>query len=295
MIAGIVAMVANVLGNYALIEPRFGLPGYGVAGAAWASVAASFLGFAVIAGAFLSGYGHDLPPGKLGFRRAEFTRVLRFGLPNGVNWFLEFSAFILFINAVVGHLGTSVLAAFNVVMQINALSFMPAFGAASAGAILVGEAIGADQKAKVPSLVKLTLLTTSVWMASIGLLYVAAPGVWIGLFVPEGASAGYLLATGTTMLSLSALWQLFDAMGLTLSEALRAAGDTTWCMVARILLAWFVFTPLSWSAVFVFGGGVNTVMVSLIAYIALLAAAFALRFKSGRWQRIQLLGEPAAI
>src|SRR5690349_4536328 len=29
MLAGIVAMLANVLGCYALIEPRFGLPGYG--------------------------------------------------------------------------------------------------------------------------------------------------------------------------------------------------------------------------------------------------------------------------
>jgi len=33
------------------------------------------------------------------------------------------------------------------------------------------------------------------------------------------------------MLIVSGMWQLFDALGITLSEALRAAGDTTWCMV----------------------------------------------------------------
>ena len=49
MVAGVVAMVINVIGCYALIEPRFGLPGYGVAGSAWASVIASWLGFAYIA------------------------------------------------------------------------------------------------------------------------------------------------------------------------------------------------------------------------------------------------------
>ena len=107
MIAGVVAMVANVIGAYALIEPRFGLPGYGVAGAAWSSVAASWLGFAVIGYAFVRGLGHDLPPSRFEFKSAEFWRVLRFGLPNGVNWFLEFSAFILYINVVIGHLGTS--------------------------------------------------------------------------------------------------------------------------------------------------------------------------------------------
>jgi hypothetical protein len=56
-----------------------------------------------------------------------------------------------------------------------------------------------------------------------------------------------------------------------------------------------VFTPLSWTAVFVFDGGVVTVMVSLIVYIAVLAIAFALRFRSGRWQRIELIGEPAPL
>lgn len=295
MIAGIVAMVANVIGAYALIEPHFGLPGYGVAGAAWASVGASWLGFAVIAYAFVSGRGHQLPPSRFEFKSREFWRVLRFGIPNGVNWFLEFSAFILYINVVIGHLGTSVLAAFNVVMQLNSVSFMPAFGAASAGAILVGEAIGAGKRAKVGSIVKLTLLTNVSWMMSVGLLYLVMPGVWIRLFVPEGGPSTALLAAGTTMLAMSTIWQLFDAMGLTMSEALRAAGDTTWTMVARIVLAWFVFSPAAWIAVFVFDGGIITVMISLIAYIALLAITLALRFRSRRWEKIDLIGEPAPL
>jgi len=295
MIAGVVAMVANVIGVYLLIEPRFGLPGYGVAGAAWASVAATWLGLAVIVYAFVTGRGHDLPPSRARLRAREFWRVLRFGVPNGVNWFLEFSAFILYINVVIGHLGTSVLAAFNVVMQLNSISFMPAFGAASAGAILVGEAIGAGRKPLVASIVKLTLLTNSAWMLSVGLIYLAMPEVWIRLFVPDGASSSALLAAGTTMLTLSTLWQLFDAMGLTMSEALRAAGDTTWTMLARIVLAWFVFSPAAWLAVFVFGGGIITVMISLIAYIALLAVTLLWRFRSRRWEKIDLIGEPAPL
>ncbi|HMJ13079.1 MAG TPA: MATE family efflux transporter, partial [Polyangiaceae bacterium] len=118
MIAGIVTMLANVAGNYLLIEPRFGLPGYGVAGAAIASTVATCLGFAVIVGIFLRDR-ETRSASAGGFRVSELKRVLRFGLPNGVNWFLEFAAFALFVNVVVAHLGTSVLAAFNVVMQIN--------------------------------------------------------------------------------------------------------------------------------------------------------------------------------
>ena len=180
-------------------------------------------------------------------------------------------------------------------MQLNSISFMPAFGAASAGAILVGEAIGAGKKALVGSIVRLTLLTNVAWMMSVGLLYLAMPAVWIRLFVPEGGTSTALLAAGTTMLAMSTIWQLFDAMGLTMSEALRAAGDTTWTMVARIILAWFVFSPAAWLAVFVFDGGIITVMISLIAYIALLALTLVWRFRSRRWERIDLIGEPAPL
>jgi multidrug resistance protein, MATE family len=293
MVVGIVTMVSNVALNYVLIEPRFGLPGYGAFGAAWASVAASWLGFGVAAGAFAFGIGcgQTRVHGPLGLKKNELLRVIRFGLPNGVNWFLEFAAFALFINVVVGHLGTSALAAMNVVLQINSISFMPAFGVASAGAILVGTAIGARQLDQVWPIVRMTLAVTCTWMVSVGVVYWVAPSPLIGLFRPRDLPAEKLVAIGATMLALSALWQLFDAMAMSLSEALRAAGDTTWCMNARIVLAWFVFTPAAWTAVFVFGGGVNTIMASVIGYIALLAFALAFRFATGRWRQIDLLGQ----
>lgn len=291
MIASVITMFANVGLNYVLIEPRFGLPGYGVAGAAWASTAATALGFAAVALMFSRAYGVEDsvrgPRGKLAM--PELWRVLRFGLPNGVNWFLEFAAFALFINVVVAHLGTTVLAGFNVVMQLNSISFMPAFGLASASAILVGEAIGKGRKDEVWPIVRRGMIVSCAWMGTIGALYFVAPARLIGLFKPRDMPAEALVAVGATMLMMSALWQLFDGIGLTLAEALRAAGDTTWCMFARIVLAWFVFTPIAWAAVLVFKGGVLTMMTALVVYIAALAALFAWRFASGRWQSIELI------
>jgi MATE family multidrug resistance protein len=296
MAAGILTMVANVLGNYALIEPHFGLPGYGIAGAAWASVGSSWLGFGLVAALFAVGWGAPAATASSRLKWSELVRVLRFGLPNGMNWFLEFAAFTLFVNGVVAHLGTTVLAALNVVMQINTISFMPAFGVSSAGAILVGEAIGRHAKDEVPRIVRLTAGVAMAWMTSIGLLYLVFPAPLMGLFEPRDVKAGVLLATGATMLRLASVWQLFDAAAMALSEALRAAGDTAWCMIMRIVLAWGVFTPVAWAAVFVFGGGVLTVMIALIGYICLLAVAFYLRFASGRWRQIELIdAEPKLV
>lgn len=291
MVAAIVAMVANVALCYALVQPRFGLPGYGVAGAAWASVAASGLGFAVLATPFFIDVIKRKQSRAVSRLTAqEFARFLRFGLPNGLNWFLEFSAFALFINVVVGHLGTTTLAAFNVVMQLNAVSFMPAFGLASGGAILVGEAIGRRAHREVWPIVRLASIVASIWMGSIGLVYAFLPGPLMSWFRPQELAAESLMQTGATMLVFAAFWQLFDALNMTVGEALRAAGDTVWCMVARIVLAWLVFTPAAWLAVFRFGGGVEAVMISLIGYLALICATLSLRFASGRWKSIDLVG-----
>ncbi len=291
MIAGATAMGINVLGCYALIQPRFGLPGFGVAGSGWASVVASYSGFAVVAVTFWRGRD-PAGRGSGGLRMSEFARVLRFGVPNGANWFLEFGAFALFVNLVAGHLGTSVLAAFNVVLQINSVSFMPAWGVSTAGAILVGEAIGRRARNEVWPLVRLTGMVAVGWMVTVGMLYLIAPATLIRLFASHGSDR--IVTAGTTMLTLAAVWQLFDGIGITFSEALRAAGDTSWPMAVRITLAWGVFVPLAWVAVRWRGGGVTTLMLVLILYIVLIAVVMASRFASGRWRRIELI-EPAPL
>jgi MATE family multidrug resistance protein len=94
---------------------------------------------------------------------------------------------------------------------------------------------------------------------------------------------------------LSAVWQLFDALSLTLGEALRGAGDTAWCMIARIVLSWLVFTPIGWLAVIVYHGGVRSVIAAMVFYLGVLALAFTLRFLSGRWKNVDLVGEASVI
>ena len=295
MVAGVIAMVANVALCWLLIQPHFGLPGYGVAGSAAAGSIGTLLGFAVIARRFMRDR-RALPSGpRLLLRLSEFTRMLRFGVPNGVNWFLELGAFALFINLVVGHLGTTVLAAFNVVLQFNSLAFMPAFGLASAGAILVGESIGARALDQVWPSVKLTIKVACSWMGTVALIYIACGPLFLRWFQPPDVAGDKFATVAAVMLLWSAAWQMFDAVGITISEALRAAGDTTWCMLARIVVGWVFFVPLAWAAVRVFDGGISAVMGSLVSYVCALAVVLALRFASGKWKSIDLVGEPALL
>ncbi len=293
MICGLSAMGANLGLNYLLIEPRLGLPGYGVAGAATASVAASCIGLLPVLYAFLARLGMPQRAAATPLSWAEVTRMLRFGLPSGVNWFLEFGAFVLFINLVIGHLGTSAMAAFNVVIQLSSVAFMPAFGVGTSVAILVGEAIGQQRKDHVPQLVRIGLTVTGLWMVSIGLSYVLVPEWLMSFFDADKGSE--FMALGVHMLFYGCLWQLFDALGITLGESLRAAGDTAWPMWMRIALAWGFFMPGSWWMVVRGGGGVDTAMSWIIVYMALLSAALIARFASGRWRQIELVEETALL
>jgi len=292
MVGGLITMPSAVFLNWVLIDGHLGAPAMGVRGAALASVVASFLGFSFLAVAFWRRWG-GAPKGHGGaLSLREFGRVLRFGLPNGLNWFLDFAAFQLFVNGVLASLGDETVAALNVVIAVNSLAFMPAFGLASAGAILAGQAIGSDAREAVWPQVKATLLCTMTWMGAIGLIYAVFPGRVLALFASD--HSGRLVAIGTTMLMISAFWQLTDAIGMTLAETLRAAGDTAWTAGARTVLAWAVFTPAAFLTVRQFGGGPVGAMVCLVGYLSLLATALAWRFRSGAWKRIVLI-EPRLV
>jgi MATE family multidrug resistance protein len=294
MVAGLISMAVAVFANWVLIDGNLGAPAMGVAGAAWGSVIASYAGLGFLAIAFWRGWGSaPRATTKLHLSIAELRRVVRFGLPNGMNWFLEFAAFQLFVNGVLASLGDETVAALNVVIAVNSISFMPAFGLASAGAILAGQAIGAGDRAAVWPQLKVTLACTCAWTAVCGTLYLVAPH-WVLSQFEEPGKSGNLVAIGSGMLALSAAWQVFDATAMTLAETLRAAGDTFWTAAARLILAWVVFMPAAFIVVRYGDGGPLGAMLCLAGYMALLATAFALRFRSGAWKRIELI-EPKLV
>jgi MATE family multidrug resistance protein len=286
MIANVVAMLLNVLGNALLIDGWLGAPALGVRGAAIASAVATSAAFLGLFAIFVRDC-RRLGAGPL--RAAELRRLVRFGLPSGVNWFMEFGAFAFFVNVVVADLGTVSLAALMAVLQVNSVAFMPAFGLASAGAILVGQAIGASHRDGVPALVRLTFLVAAAWQSLVALTYVAAPELVMSAFARDPATAAELVVAGRRMLLLSALWQLADAAASVLSEALRAAGDTAFPMWMRLALAWLVFVPGSFVSVRLLGAGDSAAVAWLVTYLFALALVLVVRFRSGAWRRIALV------
>jgi multidrug resistance protein, MATE family len=306
MVAQIIAMVLNVFLNVVFIYgvPAYGIPAMGTDGAAIASSLATWIAFGVLLFWFVTHRGLPKPDvvsvgkketvklsslrGPLGGIRApEVANLLKIGLPAGLNWFVEFTAFTFFINVVMGELGTTYIAAFMAVLQLSTVAFMPAFAIASAGAIMVGQAIGQQRHDDVPHAVWLSLRVAAVWMGTMAVLFVALPQVWLRA-IAGGEVSPLFFEVGTRVLWFAAAWQLADAVGIVLAEALRAAGDTTFTFWARALIAWGVFAPGAWWSVHK-AGGTDTAAVSwLLLYLALLSVVLVLRFRSGRWRSLDI-------
>lgn len=283
MLSQVFAMVLNIFLNWILIYGNLGAPAMGVEGAALASSLATGAAFLLLLGLFWAGVGHEGRPSRL--RGAELWKVITVGLPSGLNWFIEFGAFSFFINFVLAGLGTTTVAALMAGMQINSISFMPAFALASAGSILAGQQIGAQRKDDVPRTARLTLAAAGLWQGITGVLYLAIPGVLLAPFAAEEGSS--FLVVGAEILAISAAWQLFDSVVATYAEILRAAGDTAFTFYARALIAWFVFVPGAWYTTQL-GYQHVAALAWIVIYLGILGGVLYWRFRGGKWRSIVL-------
>jgi MATE family multidrug resistance protein len=292
MLASLSALLLNVAGNWLLIDGRLGLPALGVTGSALASTLATTLAFAGLLAVFLASGGRTRGVAAALSAR-ELGRMLRCGFPMGLNGFAETFAFAVFVNVFVAGFGTTTLAALMIVLQISSLTTLPSFALASSGAVLVGQAIGANTVDLVPRLVRVTLLGAVGWQAFLGLAYLLVWRPLLSLFVASAPSAPALLDAGASFLLLSVVWTLFEALAAAYSEALCAAGDTSITLRARVVLLTLVFAPGAWVLVNRLGAGWMAVSLWFAACGGLLAGVLHRRFHGGAWRRIQLAGPVA--
>ena len=285
MMFNIVIMTVDVAGNWLFIRGNWGFPALGVAGAAWTSSISPIIGFIGLFFICLREPGGT--GGKL--KWSELKEMIRFGVPSGFNWFFDFASFFFFLNIVLPTLGTTVIAAFNSVLTLNMVAFMPAFALASAGSVLIGQAIGAGAKDDVPRTLRMTTISNIVWQSLVGIVYLSIPTLLMTLFVKnDEPNAAMLLEVGASMLMLSTVWQIFDATATAYAEGLRAAGDTKFTAWIRAILAWVVFAPGSYISIRWLGHGPMATILWFTLYIALLAVVLVFRFRSGSWRNIEL-------
>ncbi|GAG34546.1 unnamed protein product, partial [marine sediment metagenome] len=145
MIAGILANLLNVFGDWVLIFGKGGLPRMGISGAGLATTLSTYVEAGMLLAVFVSWRMHQRYDTRrwLPFEWRRLRQLIGIGMPSGLHWMLNLGSWAVFVNVIVGKLGTDVSAGNTAASQIMHLSFMPTIGLNIGVTALVGRHIGA--------------------------------------------------------------------------------------------------------------------------------------------------------
>jgi multidrug resistance protein, MATE family len=284
--------VVNLVLDYALIFGHWGFPELGIRGAGIATVVAGVFSLLMFFALLCSGTNNDTFHTIKGWRLEKdlFVRLLRYGFPSGVQFFLEMAGFTAFV-LLVGRLGTASLAATNIAFNINTLAFMPMIGCGIAVSVLVGQYLGGDKPDRAQSVVYSGFHLTLVYMISIAAAYVLVPDVFVAPFALRADPRGFSEIYGYSVILLRfvAVYSVFDTMNIIFCSAIKGAGDTRYVMLITVILSVFVFIVPVYLAVVVFEFGLMIAWVFATTYIIILGFIFYLRFLGGKWKTMRVI------
>ncbi|HCC48693.1 MAG TPA: hypothetical protein DEQ38_11350 [Elusimicrobia bacterium] len=280
-----------VLLSWLLIFGPGPFPELGITGAGLAWVAAQALMLGIYLKLILSPYNRRRfrTARLIGVHKGLFLRLIKYGAPNGVGFFLDIAAFGAFI-FIVGAMDKFSLAASNIIASINMIAFMPVLGLGMAVLTLTGKYIGMRKPDVSMRVTYNGAKMAALYGLALGSLFALAPGLFVNIF-GSGHSAEYaeILAMSRPVMKVLAVFVFFDGVGMIFADALRGAGDTRFQMLGGSAAAWVLFVPGIWYITRVAGGELIHAWAWAGFYIFLLFVFFFLRFRSGLWRRIDIL------
>jgi len=292
MWVNVAAISVNIVLDYLLIFGKGGMPELGVAGAAIATAIAACFSFVVYL-AIMSPRKYRKTYNTLsGWRldAALFRRVLRYGFPNGVQFFLEIAGFTTFI-LLIGRKGTVFLAASNIALNINSLAYLPMIGLGMAITILVGQYLGEGDPATAERSVYSGLHVTMSYMCFIAFLYVAVPRLILLPYAAQADAGSFdaILPPTVIILRFVAFYSVFDALNIVFSYAIRGAGDTRFVMHVITLDSLFVLVIPSFIALLILDAPYYFGWLFATLFIVVLGVVFTVRFLGGKWKSMLVI------
>ena len=275
----------NIAFGWALIFGNWGLPELGVRGAAIASVAVQGLtaGALAIYAAWLPELRHFRLFQR--FWRPDWQAlglVFRLGMPIGLTSLAEggmFQASALMM----GWIGTVELASHGIALQAAALTFMVHLGLANATTVRTAHAAGAGDRAGLRLGGKVAIALSMGFAMVTVTAFLALPRPIISLFLdgnnPESAQ---IVAYGTALLAVAALFQVVDALQVMALGLLRGVKDTRAPMWIAVLSYWVVGIPTSYLLAFKAGYGGVGLWLGLVVGLSVAAVLLMVRF----WGRV---------
>jgi MATE family multidrug resistance protein len=282
--ATLVGVALNAGLNWVLIFGTFGAPELGLKGAAIASLGTHSLIFLLLA--LYAARQRVLRDYTLfaRFWRPDweaFGQVFRLGWPIALTLLAESGLFMATM-LMMGWLSTGDLAAHGIAIQIASITFMVHIGLSQAATVRAGQAWG---KRDVPRL-RLAGIAALIWsgamVAVTVVAFLAVPAFLVGLFLdPDDPERLRIIARGTDLLAVAALFQLADAAQVMALGLLRGVQDTRRPMIYAVISYWLVGIPCAYLFGFPLGLGGPGIWLGLVVGLVLAGALMMTRFWRG--------------
>jgi len=293
MVVHAIGAAVNIPLDYCLINGVGLFPELGIVGAALATVTASATIVGILCVLIFSPHNrrtYGTWEGRA-FDKELFGRLMHYGLPSGMQFFLEIFGLTFFIQ-MVGRLGDLELAASNIVLSIETLSFLPMVGFHIGTATLVGQAIGSGKPEQGTYATMSALHITMTYMILVAIVFIVTPKPLLGLFKAHHlttAEYAEIMNLGVILMRFVAVFCFFDALNLIFSGAIKGAGDTRFIMWTIGALSLGVMITPMYVAVEVFQAGLYTTWTLATFYICALGIAFMIRYRQGRWKSMRVI------
>lgn len=286
---GIITNSVNIVLNYGLIFGHFGLPEWGIYGAAVAT-ACSWACEAVILGTLVV-YGKKAILGRLSMlwffsrvrQKEAIARIFKISIPTFGERVVFHIGFLIFAYLITT-ISTEAMAANQAVISIESLSFTTSTACGVAAAAIVGQQLGAKNAAAAEVGAFEAMKLALVLLTGAALLYLVAAEPIVSLFTDDPE----ILRLGVTVLMICALEQPGLAIADVISQSLRGAGDTRSPLLVTLCSTWFIRVSLTWLVVSVFEWGLIGVWYVTAIDWTLRAALLFWIFKRGRWKTLKI-------
>ncbi len=283
------AVIANIVHAVlcaGLAKGLWGLPNLGVGGIGLASVVCRIILVGIVAiyirqSKAFSAYRalFDLPSWPM------LKRLLRSGLPLGLQYGLEVTGFVL-ITLWMGLLGAQALAAHEVAMTVAALGFQVPFSVGTAAAMRVGHAVGRRDAAAVARAGWTALAVGVVFSVISGILMLIGRDAIAKIYLPDASPEVWTMAAH--FLTIAAGFQLADGTQAIGFGVLRGLDDTRVPMWFNVLGFGLLGLPVAYVGAFVLRLGPDPLWWGLTIALFVVSTSLALRFY---W----ILGRPSRV
>ena len=251
----ITASAVNFAGDWAFLFGHLGLHAMGIAGSGWSTLVVRVYMLLLLIGGTVwamrtNGYrvkGYMLAPNG-----PRLKALLRIGWPSGLQNLEELGVSTV-VSILCARLGAVLLAANQVVLDLNAFVYQVAAGLSYATIVRVGQSAGRNSLPQVRRAAGASLWLGLGFMLIAATLFAAFAPFWAGLYTNSHA---VVLAAAPIFL-ICAFALMGDTLFVLLSSAMTGLGDTRTPMIVSLVWNWGIGMPLSYLLAFRFGYALN--------------------------------------